>query len=172
MRLACDAGMAVDEVFALGLGEADEFIERLERRLRARDQHIRCKIGQADIAEAIHVVRQLLDMRLCREGIVRRQREGVAVGRSPAELDEAERAGGAGFVDDDHRLAQDLADFVLQRARHDVGIAARRKRHNHVDRPGGICLRQRSWRQERADGQCGRDKADKLAASHARLFEG
>src|SRR5262245_61264780 len=32
--------MAVDEVFGLGLGEADEFIERLERRLRPCDQHI------------------------------------------------------------------------------------------------------------------------------------
>src|SRR5215472_16042880 len=52
MRLAGEARMAVDEVFGPCLGEADEFFERLERRLRPCDQHIGGEIGQADVAEA------------------------------------------------------------------------------------------------------------------------
>src|SRR5215475_9232955 len=113
MRLAGEARMAVDEVFGLRLGEADEFFERLERRLRSRDQHIGGEIGQADVAEAIHRVGQLLHMRLRRQRIVRGQRDGIAVGCGPAQLDEAKRAGGAGLVDDDHGLAERLGYFVL-----------------------------------------------------------
>src|SRR5262245_28943759 len=111
--LARPARMAVDDVFRLCLGEADEFFERLERRLRSRDQHIGGEIGQADVAEAIHRVGQLLHMRLRRQRIVRGQRDGIAVGCGPAQLDEAKRAGGAGLVDDDHGLAERLGYFVL-----------------------------------------------------------
>ena len=84
MRLACETGMAVDEIFGLCLRKRDEFIECLERRFRPRDQHIGRVIGEADVAEAVHAVGQFLQMRLRRERIVRRECDGIAVGRRPA----------------------------------------------------------------------------------------
>jgi hypothetical protein len=63
--------MAVDEIFRLRLGEGDELAEGLERRLRSGDQHIGGEIGEADVAEALHGVGQLLHVRLRGERIVR-----------------------------------------------------------------------------------------------------
>ncbi len=164
MRLARESRMAVDEVLGLCLGELHKLVECLERRLRSRDQHIGCVVGQADIAEAVHAVGLLLQMRLRSQRIVRRERDGVAVGRGAREIDEAKRAGGAALVDDDHGLAQRLAHLVLQRARHDVGVAARRKRHDHVDRARRVGLRLRS------NAACGRDGKDDESGNRSHRY--
>src|SRR6266446_9866564 len=58
-------------------------------------------------------------------------------------------------------------------ARHDVGIAARGKRHDYVDRSSGIGLRQRTRRHERGTQRAGAnracDKADEPAAHHGEV---
>ncbi|HEY0420562.1 MAG TPA: hypothetical protein VGC80_13680, partial [Acetobacteraceae bacterium] len=146
MRLAAGPRMAIGEVLRLRLGEGGEFREGLERRLRAGHQHIGGVVGQADVAEAFHAERQLLQMRLCGERIIGRERDGVAVRLRLHEFDDPDGAGRATLVDDDHRLAERLAHLLLQRAAHQVGVPAGREGDDHGDRAGGESLRRRGRR--------------------------
>jgi hypothetical protein len=59
------------------------------------------------------------------------------------------------LVDEDDGLAERLAQLVLQRAAHDVGVPAGRKRHDHVDRPRRIALRggRRCCCEQQAEGE-------------------
>ncbi len=166
MRLTCRAGVAVDEVLRSRLGELQEFVERLERRLRARDQHVGRVIGEANVAEAVHAVGELLQMRLRGERIVRRERDRVAVALRPDDFVQADRAGRAALVDDDDRLPQRLAELVLQRASHDVGVPAGRKRHHHGDRARRIGLR---GSRQRRSGKEGRRQQDAPNLPHANV---
>ena len=162
MWLACQTCMAVHEVFRFGLRERHELLERLEWRLRPSDQHVGREIAETDVAKALHCVRQLLHMRLRGERIVGRECDRVAVGRGPAQIDEPKGSGCAALVHDNHGLAQRLAQFVLQCARHDVGVAAWRKRHDQIDGTRGIGLRECAARNAR------RGRRRERAARYAR----
>jgi hypothetical protein len=141
MRLRPRPRRGIDQVVVLGLGEGHELREGRERRLGRCDQHVGHIVGQAHIAEARHVVGQLLDVRLCRQWIVGRESDGVAIGPGVGHFDIADCAAGAALVDHHDRLTQRLRQFGLQGARHQVGIPAGREGDHHVERLGGVVLR-------------------------------
>jgi hypothetical protein len=58
-------------------------------------------------------------------------------------------------VFDIHLLAQRLGELLGDQAADDIGVAARRERHDQLDRPGGIRLRNRASNQ--------REKQDRSA---------
>jgi len=72
----------------------------------------------------------------------------VAVGRRSRDDLGARDAAGTGPVLDHDLLAECLGHLRADDARHRVGQAARRVRHDHPDRPGGKVLRLRRNRQQ------------------------
>src|SRR5262249_27473370 len=130
MRRGARTGGGVDQILGFGPGELHELVERLERRLRGRDQYVGRIVCQANVAKAIDTVGQLLQVRLRGERIVGGEREGVAVGFCLDEIADAEGSGRTALVVDDDRLSKRLGNLDLQRPGHDVGVSPGRERHD------------------------------------------
>ena len=95
--------------------------DRLPRNLRDRHEILQ------------RVVVDLVDMRIADDRF-RHDQDGVAVRRSlGGELD-AEIAVGAGLVLDHDLLAEHARQMLADEPGRDVGRAARRERHDHLDR--------------------------------------
>jgi hypothetical protein len=68
------------------------------------------------------------------------QHQRIAVGRLRQDIGGADIAVGAGAVLDDNGLTQGSLDFLANDAGHDIGGAARTRRHDEADRMVGIGL--------------------------------
>ena len=136
MRQRADAGRGVIELARILLGVGDEFLERLERRSRIADQHLRHRGDDRDRHQVFFgVVRQL---RLQRgvDGVVRRrQQDRVAVRRRLGDGVGGDDTAGARLVFDHDRLAQIFSHLRGHHARDDVDRAAGRERQQQTDRP-------------------------------------
>src|SRR5262249_12855482 len=97
--------------------------------------------------------------------------DGVAVRCAGRERAGADGAAGAGAVVDDDLLAEEFGELVADRAHHDGGTAAGRKRDHEGDRTGRIVLSAgRDDAPERGGPRGGQEAAssDGRAKSHAK----
>jgi hypothetical protein len=137
-----DAEGAVVDLARLPAGELDEVAQRAHRQRRIDDERLRADAKPGDRREvAERVVGQLVEVRVGDKGRVCRHQQRVAVGRSLGDGFGADLAGGAGPVLHHDLLAHAFREPLRERARQDVGDAARRKRHDNVDRLARIGLR-------------------------------
>jgi hypothetical protein len=108
----------------------------LPRRLGARGEH---RGGRRDHADRLEVrVSDVAEAGI--EGqvdVVVHGVERVAVRRRVLRLARADGPRCAGDIGDDDRLAEMLLQLGGERAKDVVGVAARRPRHDHLDRPLG-----------------------------------
>ena len=127
---------------ALRFGQREEFVEALDAELGVDDEQLRPADQQRHRREvAAGVVRRVAeDVRVGDETVEHRQQR-VAVGRRLGHGVGADDAAGAGAIVDDYRLAEHFRELRRDRARDDVGDAARRRRHDHADRFGRVILR-------------------------------
>jgi hypothetical protein len=97
-------------------------------------------------AIALEVLRRIVaglveDRLVEHQRALRGERNRIAVGGCARELRHRNRAAGAGLVLDDHRLTEGLRQFLSHVTRNDVRGAARRERHQELDRLRRIRLR-------------------------------
>ena len=113
----------------------------LERRRRREDERRLREIADgreilADIERHLHLHGGIDTHRAGRSDA-----EGVAIGRGLGDEVEADHGAGPGAVLDHHGLAESFFELRLDRTRRRVGRAARRERHDEVDRLARIGLR-------------------------------
>ena len=128
------AGRAIGQA-RIGLGVGDELGERLRRNRRVDDQRERHAGDQRDRREILHgIVGQLLVERLVDRKRGRgRHQERVAVGLGSRDLLGAERGAGARLVLDHDDRVQPALDLVGDQPAEQIGGAAGRIRHDHLD---------------------------------------
>ncbi|KAG1244254.1 hypothetical protein G6F65_021915 [Rhizopus arrhizus] len=136
MRRTRLAAGPVIQLAGIGARIGHQLLHRLEGRLLRHEQHQRRFNDLADVDQVVPVIpRQLREQqRQHRVGGVCHQ-ESAAVGRRPHHFLGGDRAGRAGLVIDDERLARRLGQLLRDLARGVVRRAARRIRH---DQPHGL----------------------------------
>ncbi|KAG0770776.1 hypothetical protein G6F22_017102 [Rhizopus arrhizus] len=130
------AGRGHGHVARLGLGQRDEFRQRLGLHRRVDDEHQRHRAHDGHRREALfHVIGDAAAVQGGVDGMAgqRAHQQGVAVGLRLGDLVRADVAGGARAVLDDHRLAQRARQFLRQHAADHVGRASGRIRDDQAD---------------------------------------
>ena len=103
------------------------------------DQHVRLSGQRRDLDEVLGRIEGQVGIDRRVVGLRRGMHEQrVAVGRRLGDEGRADRSAGAGAVLDDHRLSPEFGKLLPERARQDVGGAARRERHDDVHRLGRV----------------------------------
>ena len=142
VQRAVHARRAVVDRAGLGLRRVDQVLQRLVGTVGAHHQHGGIGADQRDRRELVELVggRPSLQAIGHRQHRDRRQRhqDRVAVGRGARGLRGAHRAAGAGLVHHHDRLLEQPAHHMGERPAGDVGHAARREGHDHLDRPRRI----------------------------------
>ena len=110
-----------------------------------------------------HVVREIVNRPIHDMRSPMADTDRIAIGRRARDAADAERAGRAGRVLDDHRLPKRLAHALGKDARDRVGRPARRERHHQGDGPHRIGLRLHP----QAGAHTGRDHGGKKHALHS-----
>ena len=122
----------------LGLARiVDEFLEGFDRHLRIDRQH---ELVGSDARDRQQVLERIktqprVDMRIDGDAAVRAKEQRIAVGRGLGGLGGGDVAVGAGAVLDHHRPAAGFLQILCDQPRRRVGRAARRDRHQQLDRP-------------------------------------
>ena len=143
MRRSADAARCKIEFARLGLGERDQLLHVVRRQRRMRNHDQRRGAHQRDVGEVLErVVGQFWI-----EGWIDRMRrddgaEGVAIGRGLGDHIGADDGVGARLVLEHDGLAERIGNLLADEAGHQIGVAARRVRHDHSDRPVRPVLRQ------------------------------
>ena len=141
----------------IGLQPGDQLLEVVRRQGLATNDQLRVGRDQHDRLEILLQVVVAADRSAVADmGVPLADVDGVAVGRRARDAADADAAAGAADVLDDHRLTERGPHALRQDARHDVGRAARRERHDHRDRPRRIGLRVRAG-DAAQDGKCRRE---------------
>jgi hypothetical protein len=143
MPARADAEGAVVDLARLLAGERNQIVKRAHGECRIDDQRLRADAKPCDGREIVERVegKPAVEVRIGDEGRVRRDQQRVAVGRGLGHGFGADLAGGARLVLHHHLLAQAFREPLRQRARKNVGDAARGKRHDNVNRLARIGLR-------------------------------
>jgi hypothetical protein len=142
MRRRAGAGRRIAELAGLAFGIIDEFLQRAGRHLAVHHQeqrHLPERSDRDQIGERIvgHVAVQIwIDHDVAGIG----DAERVAVGRRLRDRVHRDVAAGARLVVDHHGLAAARRQEGAENARAQIGDAARRGRHDDVDRLGRIGL--------------------------------
>ena len=142
----------------IGARVGDEFGNGVRLDLGIDDQRVRHPAHDRDRDELHRVEAELgIEIVIDDERRRRRREQRVAVGIGFGGDLRADVAGGAGPVLDDDGLSPFARQPVADHARHDVGGAAGRERHDDLDRAGGIILRgnrrRRQCRQREREAQ-------------------
>ena len=147
------AGMADIELARVLAAELDEVRERLEAKLRARNDQLRELADQNDRGEIlVGIVRHRLEQQFVehrRPGCGHDQR--VAVRRGSGDVSRAVSAAGAGPVFDQEGLAKFFRQRPGDGAQGDIGAAAGGKRMDDDDRPRRPLLRSRRLRHDQSE---------------------
>jgi len=145
---------AIGERLGLRARERDQILHRARRNGRMHDQHVGRMADEPEVAEALErvVARLRHDVRIDRHRARRREQQRVAVGRRAGRRFRADRPTGARAVVDDELHAEGFGQLLRDVARHDVGRATGRKRHDGAHGFFGIRLGDRGG----ADGHQGR----------------
>ena len=142
MRRRAEA-RAVVELARIGLGVGDELRDRLRRHVRADHHDVRQQRRGGDRGEMLERID--VEARIERgrdaERAGRAEQQRVAVGVGGGGGLEADGGARAGAVLDDHLLAEACRHRLAGQPRHGVDRAARRERHDHLDRLVRIGLR-------------------------------
>jgi hypothetical protein len=120
----------------VGLHPRDQLFERADRDLRSRrDREVECRElrQRHEIVDRI-VFEIFVDMLVHRHRRDRGDQQGAAVGRRVLHRGDAEAAGGAGPVLDNHRLAEGGVQAVADQSAQRIAGTARRERENDLDR--------------------------------------
>lgn len=143
MLRGADADRAVVQLARMTLGIIDQLGQGFWRQLRIDHDHIGHGREQPDRREILQrIVGQLLVERLVRgQRAGGAHQQGVAVRGGVRGRRGADIAAGAGAVVDHEGLSERGRHAVEQDARDHVAGAAAGKRHEHLDRAGGIVLR-------------------------------
>ena len=130
-------------------GERDQIFRSTRRKCWMHDQDIRCHRHQCNRCKVLDRVVGQLCVEACvhcmRTGIGHDQR--VTIGCRFGGSLRADNTARAGLVIDDDGLAKRFVQLLADRARHDIGAAARCRWHDDAygfDRISGVLLRQRS----------------------------
>ena len=165
MQRIADAGRAVVEAARLGLGERDQFGDRVRGKLGVgRDHELRGHHLRDRHEILVHVERQRAVERRADRQAVGGEEDGVAVGRRLGERIGREIAARAGAILHHHRLAELLGELVAEEPGQGVDGAAGRERHDDADGPVRIALRQRAAGRKR-QRQTARSQAQRGAGS-------
>ena len=125
------------DLAGVGLHRVEQLLGVLVRRARIDADDLDVGDGEEEVPVLDRRVQRA--ERLVGAEVLRRSRgPGVAVLRGVHRALGADRSRGAGLVDDDDRLAERLLELGGSDARDLVGRAARRPRHDQVDRPGRL----------------------------------
>ena len=126
----------------LGLGERDEFLQRLRRHLGIDRDHLRRLADRRHRQELLERVERhlLLHERIDHELPGEHDAERVAVRRRLGDRQRRDRAGGGGAVLDHDRLAGLAGDVVAEQPRAEIGDAAGGEADDQADRLVGIIL--------------------------------
>ena len=160
LRRGADAGAGPVHLAVGRLRLLEEFLHRLDRRLRRHHEHVGRGADHHQRHEVLEriVGRRRIEARIDHEGAGADQ-QGVAVRRHAGDRGGRDVAAGAAAVLDDHRLAERFAERRVDDAGGDVGAAAGREAHHHGDLPVRI-LRLRGERREQRS-ECGKDQPAK-----------
>jgi hypothetical protein len=136
MRRRADAGGAEVHLAGIRLGVVDQPFHVLRGKVVVHREDQRRDAGERDRREALHRVVRELALVERRVGRMARDHgeQAVAVGRRLRHQVGAENAVGAGTVVDHDRLAEAGGHLLRHDARHAVGDAAARIRHDPADR--------------------------------------
>ena len=136
LRHAAEPARSVAQLARLRAHIGDEFGDGLHRQLAVHHQHERIGPEHADRRQVLDRVighlghgRQDHDLRL------HAPQQRVAVGGRARDAFDRDRAAGAGAVLDHELLAEHVAEALRDDARHAVGVAAGRERHDDLHRP-------------------------------------
>ena len=130
MRVRADAIGAVVHRAGLGLGERDQFLCAVRLHRRVHHQHRRAAAQHHDRGEVLRTVGQLAEVRVGRDGRIRCDEQGKPIGRRARHRLGADGAVAARAVVDDDGLTDLLGQSLRHDARHRVGDAAGRGRHD------------------------------------------
>jgi len=139
MRERSGSRRRVVEAARLLLRPRDQLLQGVYAQVRPRGEH---DWEIADLGHGLEVLERVVghlvvEARIDRKRI-RRQQQRVAVGSCARDPREGDIAAGAAAVLDDDRLAQSVAERLLDDPRHDVVGAARRERDDEGHRPLGV----------------------------------
>ena len=132
-------GLVQFDLARIGRGLLDQLLNRLNLDCAGTTK----TFGEAPITmiwdEVLErVVRHFrIEARVDDEG-ARAEQQRIAVRRGARDDAGADRAAGAAAVFDDHRLAEGLAELLVDHARGEIGAAARRETGDDGDRAFGI----------------------------------
>jgi len=153
MRTGADTGTGEVELSGIGLGVVDQLAHGLGRDAGVHDHQVDRHQQRRDADEILRIVGQRLDQMRIEDLRPRgREQQRVAVRSGLGDAVGSDDRPGAGLVLDDHRLLQPLAQAIADETRHDVGPAARRKRHDDANDPRRIGLRPHVGGKQ--DGRC------------------
>ncbi|MNL09214.1 hypothetical protein D3C87_1299660 [compost metagenome] len=148
------AHRAVVGLVGVGLEPAHQLAHVLRRNARMHHQHVHHRSHLRDRCEVFHRVVVDLAVQAGRDAQRRgREQQRVAVGRSLGDVLRRDHGAGAGLVLHQHGLAQALVQPLGEQARHDVGRAAGRERHDERDGLGRVGLRRGSSARQSGGGQ-------------------
>ena len=131
--------------------ERDQLLHRPRRKRRMNDQHVGCGRGERDRREILDRIEGHFgeEARVDRERSRRAHQDRVTVGRGLGDDVGADIAARAGPVVDHHLLREAHGESLRDRARDDVGAAARGKGHDEADRLRGVGIGRRGRAQRR-----------------------
>ena len=126
-----------------GLGERDQLLDGRCPKRRVNDEHVgrrRRERHRREVPDRIegHLAEEA---RVDRERSRRAHQQRVAVGGALRDDVGADVAARAGPIVDQHLLREALGELLRDRARDDVGAAARRESDDEANRLGGVGLR-------------------------------
>jgi len=141
----------------LCLGQSDHVPQVLHRIVRVRHHH---DGGRTDVGQMLEILDRIVGQvghhgRIDDDGAGRSQDQRVTVRRRLLGRFHRDDTRGARLVVDDHGLSEGGAELLRQGARHQIGTAARRERHDQADRlarPFGVG-RLRNCGRRHAQGQ-------------------
>ena len=136
MRTAAGPRRAEIERFRMRAGKRDKFLHVARGHFRVRDQHVRLKCEERHRREILeHVIRERRPGGGIDDETRRRYKQRVAVRRGLRRQLRADDGPAAGAVIDDDLLPPHFRQLLRDHARHDVGAAACRVRHDDARVP-------------------------------------
>jgi hypothetical protein len=162
IRERADAGVRFGDFFLVRPQKSDEFLQRIGRHARARDQDHRRNIDQADLLEIGRAVGQI-SIEIFRRGMRARagNHDRVAVGHGLGDAVAADGAARPSHVFDNDLLAERLRHRADNHARRGVRRATGRERRNQDHVAVGISLR-----------ECARRSCEKRQGEQQNFFHG
>ena len=171
--VGADARRRVVDLVRIGLRLGDQFLDGLHAERRMHHQHVREPRHQGDRRERLFRVERQAGVEILIDDMRpgRRQQQRVAVRLARNKRGRADVAAGARPADHGERLLQGGGILIRHHARQDVGVAARRERHDDLHgarRIGGLRTAQRRrdhQHQRRKTGDCVFHEAAPVAAA-------